>query len=130
MNNQITIFDLMEVNQVDAFEPQLTNLENEIKSYVYNYHKGKRNGILMADLAAKFNVSEREIRDLMASITQKSVIDFDSSDYGYFACAAGEPRDWNRVKRAVGSIRRICKGDPKKLEMFYKELNILKNELR
>ena len=95
MNNQITIFDLMKVNQVDAFEPQLTNLENEIKSYVYNYHKGKRNGILMADLAAKFNVSEREIRDLMASITQKSVIDFDSSDYGYFACAAGEPRDWN-----------------------------------
>lgn len=129
MNEQLTIFDLIEVNEIDAYEPQLTDLENEIKSYVYSYHKGKKNGILMADLAAKFNVSERKMRSLMASITQKSVIDFDSS-YGYFACEPGEPRDWNRVKRALSTIRRICKGDPKKLEMLYKELNILKNELR
>jgi len=130
MNEQLTIFDLIEVNEIDAYEPQLTNLENEIKSYVYSYHKGKKNGIAMSDLAIKFNVSDREVRDLMARITQKSVIDFDSGDFGYFACEPGEPRDWNRVKRALGTIRRICKGDPKKLEMFYKELNILKNELR
>lgn len=129
MNNQITIFDLIEVIEIDAYEPQLTDLENEIKSYVYSYHKGKKNGILMADLAIKFNVSEREIRDLMASITQKSIIDFDSAN-GYFACGPGEPRDWNRVKRCISTIRRICKGDPKKIDMLYKELNILKNELR
>ncbi|MFH8093208.1 MAG: hypothetical protein QXM38_04675 [Candidatus Aenigmatarchaeota archaeon] len=130
MNNQITIFDLIEVIEIDAYEPQLTDLENEIKSYVYSYHKGKKNGISMSDLAIKFNVSERKVRDLMERITKKSVIDFDSGDDGYFACEAGEPRDWNRVKRALGMIRRICEGYPKRIEIFYKELNTLKNELR
>lgn len=128
MITQMSIFDFNE-KELISYEKQLSDLENRIKVYVYENHRGRTNGVSMNVLAEKFDVSTREIRDYMANITEKSIIDFDSGDYGYFACLPGEPRDHNRVKRTIGSMRRIVTGNPNKLALFYEELNKLKSEL-
>lgn len=126
---QISIFEI-DINE-DLLEAEegLTELENEIKRYVYLHFKGKSNGIPMKDLAERFNISEREVRDVMANVTEKSIIDFDSGPTGYFACKPGERRDSHRIKRAIRSVRRIINGNPEMLKLFYNELNTIRDEL-
>lgn len=126
---QISIFEV-DINE-DLLESEkgLTELENKIKRYVYLHFRGKENGILMKDLAERFNISEREVRDVMANVTEKSIIDFDSGPTGYFACKPGERRDSHRIRRTIGSVRRIIKGNPKMLELFYDELNTIREEM-
>ena len=126
---QMSIFDVKPPEAALADEPALSKLENDVKRYVYKNYRGKKNAIAMKDLANEFNISKREVRDVMANITEKSIIDFDSGANGYFACKPGELRDSHRIKRTLGSVRRIVKGNPKMLKLFFKELNMIRKEL-
>ncbi len=126
---QMSIFDKYTPEEALADEKGLTMLENEIKRYVYLNFRGKKNGIPMKKLAERFNLTAREVREAMANITEKSIIDFDSGPTGYFACKPGERRDYNRIKRTIGSVRRVINGNPEMLDLFYAELNTIRKEL-
>lgn len=131
---QTSIFDFLGKN-IDkaADESNLTALENEIKRYIYLYHKGYNNGISAKNLSDRFDLGfesdgGRYLRKIMANITAKSVVDFDSGNYGYFACVKenGEIRNGNRIKRAIGSLETIIQGDPKAANIIYSEIHRIK----
>lgn len=131
---QTTLFDFVgETIDLTKDEPNLTELENRIKRYIYLYHKSYQNGISAKDLSDKFDLGfdddgGRALRKLMANITAKSLIDFDSGNYGYFACIKenGEIRNGNRIKRAIGSLETIIEGDPKAANIIYREIYRIK----
>lgn len=131
---QTNIFDFLGKNiDVTADESNLTELENEIKRYIYLYHKGYQNGISAKDLSKRFNLGfendgGRYLRKLMVNITAKSIIDFDSGNFGYFTCLKEnkEIRNGNRIKRAIGSLETIIEGDPKAADIIYSEIYRIK----
>lgn len=119
-----------------ADEPCLTLLENNIKRYIYVNHKGYQNGISAKDLSDRFDLGfeddgGRALRRTMAKITAKSIIDFDSGNYGYFACikSKGEIRNGNRIRRAIGSLKTIIEGDPKAANIIYSEMYKIRQSL-
>jgi hypothetical protein len=134
---QTNIFDFLGKNiDVTADEANLTDLENNIKRYIYVNHKGYQNGISAKDLSDRFDLGfeddgGRALRRTMAKITAKSIIDFDSGNYGYFACikSKGEIRNGNRIRRAIGSLKTIIEGDPKAANIIYSEMYKIRQSL-
>lgn len=134
---QLNLFDLLEQTiEITAYDPNLTKEENEIKDYIYNNHKGYQNGITQKELSEIFELGfeedgGRSVRRIMANITEKSFIDFDAGDYGYFACIKehGEIRNGNRIKRTISSLKMIANGNPDSLRIIYKALDEIKAEL-
>ncbi len=134
---QLSFDELLDQQQdITAYDPNLTKLENRIKDYIFKHHKGYENGISQKNLSSVFGLGYEEdggrnVRYIMVNITEKSMIDFDSGYYGYFACIPekGEIRNGNRINRTLGTIKTIVKSNPNTLNLFYKELNELKAEL-
>lgn len=131
---QTTLFDFLGKHiDLAADESNLTDLENEIKRYIFLNHKGYENGISAKNLSKKFNLGYEEdggrhLRRIMAKITAESIVDFDSGNFGYFACVKenGEIRNGNRIRRAIGSLETIIKGDPRAANIIYSEIHRIK----
>lgn len=135
-NTLENLFDYGNNAELMADEPCLSLVENNIKRYIYVNHKGYQNGISAKDLSDRFDLGfeddgGRNLRRIMAKITAKSIIDFDSGNYGYFACikSKGEIRNGNRIRRAIGSLKTIIEGDPQAATIIYSEMYKIRQSL-
>lgn len=134
---QLSFDELLDQQQdITAYDPNLTKLENRIKDYIFKYHKGYENGVTQEEIGEIFDIpyktdDSRKVREILNNIKNKSLIPFDSGSFGYFACIIekGERRNGHIIKRTTGSIERTVKADPGLINYYYKFLNELKAEL-
>ena len=106
-------------------------IEVRVSNYLLQCHKGKSNSIPMTNLARLFNVSEREIREIIFTITDNGITAVGTSSKGYFI-----PKDMTELleandmlaSRIKGSIRRYAKNGVNNLNWIYTLLKDLELE--
>lgn len=133
---QLTLFEETKEELLQD-DPNLTELENEIKNYIYENHRGRKNAISGSALSKRFDLNYENdtgvgVRRIMKRIKTKSIIPFDSGRNGYWACAKekGEYRNGHILKRTRGTIRTLLENDPNASKILFSMIHDVQAEIK
>lgn len=103
---------------------------DKIQEFFIKNSFGENNKISMTVLAKKFNIKQRELRNLITEIRLYGSI-YVKSQNGYWGVVRKDiMKDDILLKRTLNSIERMVIIDPNLFSLFYSKLNELKRELR
>lgn len=105
------------------------NLAIKIEEYISRNHYGGKTGVKMLNLANIFEVTDRVIRDKITAIRLYGKFYIKGSHKGYYAIDNNNVVDNQLVKTTVNSIKRQVAVNPDVLNIFYSEMNKIKQSI-
>lgn len=100
------------MSELQHHKPIVYSVYNELKNHV-----GKKSAISAADLSSLFNISKRDLREIISTIRTSSELRkiVASSNKGYYICTAEEFKQANRrLEKQAFSLMKVAYANKKK----------------
>lgn len=139
--NEMDLFDYAKETEVKPkavvttplVDNKLNTQQHNILNHLKNYCLGKSKAISMERLAVLFNISDRKVRDEIATIRKHkpSHVIIASCDDGYYIPLESEVDEANAMllQRWLGSTEILLGNDPRLIKLMFWKLNEMKDKL-